>query len=429
MAQKCRICGYRFKPGDGSLCPECFTARDEELRFDIRKDSTDDLFGNKRKEELGSFLADEMRQEFHEDISMKKSLDREDTQKTKSFTAEGAHVKNETFKDAFIERKSRDTSNQGRVYANSSANNKPAQARPDSASPQVNNFLDSIDPTLRSRLYGNQQQNEDKFRYSHHTSNTDITSNQQMLYGINAGKAPSTSSNNTPLTYNFPPTNKTKYSKGSNSKAAIVVIISVVIFIMIINILEEITDNTNNNDNNETKTISSVEINNSGKSDPYYEHELSAKYGEYTLYISNYQHGEKVIDFKDKKHIGYTYPEGDYYKNDKFRELMFEFLIQSEDPNAKVPELDEILLYAYNSEDKLCYCNGYDIIKTPTKTEGEYTMLVTFLLPDSAEKYDLSISYVTSDNNEQHSMINDFTTELIDEWNGKHNDGSSDSSK
>ncbi len=29
MAYKCKSCGYRFKPSDADLCPECFTARDD----------------------------------------------------------------------------------------------------------------------------------------------------------------------------------------------------------------------------------------------------------------------------------------------------------------------------------------------------------------------------------------------------------------
>lgn len=428
MAQKCRICGYKFKAGDGSLCPECFTARDEELRFEIRKDSTDDLFGNKRKEELGSFLADEMRQEFHEDISMKKSLDREDTQRTKSFTAEGAHVKNETFKDAFIERKSRDTSNQGRVYTN----NKSSQPKQVTPSPQLTGFLDSIDPTLKNRIYGDQQtQDPSKFRYSHHTSNQDLTSNQQMLYGINAGKAPSTSSAPTTITYNFPPrTNQTKYSKGSNSKAAIVIIISVVIFIMIINILEEVSDSVGNS-NNDNETMSNAEVIADSQKDPYYEHEMTAQYGEYTMHISNYKYGDKEIDpNKSRKYQGYSYPSGEWdITHDTFREMMLEFLIQTDHPEAEVPDLDDMLLYAYNEAGELCACNGYNSILTPSKnTEGEYTLVITFLVPKKAVNYDLGITYSTTGQAEQYSRIEKFTTELIDEWNGKHNDGSSEAS-
>lgn len=31
MANKCRICGYRFKSKDEVICPECFTAREEDI--------------------------------------------------------------------------------------------------------------------------------------------------------------------------------------------------------------------------------------------------------------------------------------------------------------------------------------------------------------------------------------------------------------
>ncbi len=40
MAQKCECCGYKFKKGDGAICPECFTSREgtvscDALPFDL----------------------------------------------------------------------------------------------------------------------------------------------------------------------------------------------------------------------------------------------------------------------------------------------------------------------------------------------------------------------------------------------------------
>lgn len=62
MAYKCKSCGYRFKPSDSDLCPECFTARDDISCFDIGdgkgrhnhfKDSADG----------GDFIAQQLREE------------------------------------------------------------------------------------------------------------------------------------------------------------------------------------------------------------------------------------------------------------------------------------------------------------------------------------------------------------------------------
>ena len=31
MGNKCKICGYRFKSKDEEICPECFTAREDDI--------------------------------------------------------------------------------------------------------------------------------------------------------------------------------------------------------------------------------------------------------------------------------------------------------------------------------------------------------------------------------------------------------------
>ena len=69
MASKCRICGYKFKTGDGSICPECFTAREDELSFLGGEYKRSSIFGRDRNaEQVGDFLADELKEERHEDI-------------------------------------------------------------------------------------------------------------------------------------------------------------------------------------------------------------------------------------------------------------------------------------------------------------------------------------------------------------------------
>ena len=69
---KCRICGYRFKSDDEIICPECFTARDEDIScnsfsddlhsHDLRADNEQDgWFGQSEndtfKEEKNDFVS------------------------------------------------------------------------------------------------------------------------------------------------------------------------------------------------------------------------------------------------------------------------------------------------------------------------------------------------------------------------------------
>ena len=71
---KCRICGYRFKSDDEIICPECFTARDEDIScnslsddlhsHDLRADNEQDgWFGQSEndtfKEEKNDFVSEE----------------------------------------------------------------------------------------------------------------------------------------------------------------------------------------------------------------------------------------------------------------------------------------------------------------------------------------------------------------------------------
>lgn len=71
---KCRICGYHFKSDDEIICPECFTARDEDIScnslsddlhsHDLRADNEQDgWFGQSEndtfKEEKNDFVSEE----------------------------------------------------------------------------------------------------------------------------------------------------------------------------------------------------------------------------------------------------------------------------------------------------------------------------------------------------------------------------------
>lgn len=431
MAYKCKICGYKFKAGDGSLCPECFTAREEELSFDTSRKS-EELWSSRSKEKLGSFLADEMRQELHEDISMKKSLDREDAAKTRSFTEQGAHVKNESFKQAYQERRSRDTSNRGRVYTSPEALKPASQANRSSA---ANSFLDSIDPTLRSRITGVDTPDQSTFRYSHHTSNTDYTSNQQMQYGINGGKMPGANSygaNNSFSSFQGR-SSQQRYAKGSNSKAVGVVIICVVIFILIINAFEEIADYSEEKkqEASSSNSISAVDVSKiNPKIDLPLQQELVADYGEYKIKLTNYQYGDKKIDPKKKEANDKSYPSSEWdMSKEKFTELMFEFTITGEQ-GAELPNADTLVLYAFNKDGEVCWCNGYDCIVTASNDKnGEYIMLVTFLVPESANEFDCNIYFSSSKVKDGFASFQKFTTDMIDKQNGKKNDGSSDSAK
>lgn len=81
---KCRICGYRFKSDDEIICPECFTARDEDIScnslsddlhsHDLRADNEQDgWFGQSEndtfKEEKNDFVSEERKEEARTRIS------------------------------------------------------------------------------------------------------------------------------------------------------------------------------------------------------------------------------------------------------------------------------------------------------------------------------------------------------------------------
>lgn len=78
MNYKCRFCGYRFKDKDEQICPECFTAREEDIScgafseddhshyFSVSDLEREESFFSKNdtfKEERNEFLDDERRNE------------------------------------------------------------------------------------------------------------------------------------------------------------------------------------------------------------------------------------------------------------------------------------------------------------------------------------------------------------------------------
>ena len=451
MAEKCRICGYRFKRGDGSLCPECFTAREDELSFDGNDFKATNIFGRSKDEKkLGSFLADEMKEELHEDITIKKSLDREDTEKTRAFTAEGANVKNETFKEAFQERRSRDHSQQGRVYTSSST--PKTSGAPQKPAPEISKFLDSIDPNFRDRLYNNTNtaNNADQAnkRYSHHTSNQHLTSNQQMLYGINGGRAPGTSYDR-PNTYNYPPKGQQKYAQGSNKAAVLLIAIIAMISIMVGVISAGIDDNNREEKNAKSnKSIDSLDIELPDISMPDIpdidisipdfsfdyddpnDHVLSAEYGSGTINLLDYSDNGIVDDAltNETKRTRF-YPTQEVLESDiKYREITLSLKVDGIENSNDMPVLEEMILYSMNSGTMDCISYGYDI-KSDDLSNKQYKISISFLIPETVETFNLDIMYNTKDQPNGYSYIDKFSYKVLDAINGRGSDGSTGSTK
>lgn len=66
MGNKCKICGYRFKSKDEAICPECFTARDDDIsceRYSASEHSHSRSYGGGLHETGESFVQREMREE------------------------------------------------------------------------------------------------------------------------------------------------------------------------------------------------------------------------------------------------------------------------------------------------------------------------------------------------------------------------------
>ena len=66
MGNKCKICGYRFRSKDEAICPECFTARDDDIsceRYSASEHSHGRSYGRGLHETGESFVQKEMREE------------------------------------------------------------------------------------------------------------------------------------------------------------------------------------------------------------------------------------------------------------------------------------------------------------------------------------------------------------------------------
>jgi hypothetical protein len=66
LGNKCKICGYRFRSKDEAICPECFTARDDDIsceRYSASEHSHGRSYGGGLHETGESFVQKEMREE------------------------------------------------------------------------------------------------------------------------------------------------------------------------------------------------------------------------------------------------------------------------------------------------------------------------------------------------------------------------------
>lgn len=66
MGRKCKICGYRFKSRDEAICPECFTAREDDIsceRYSANEHSHAKSYSSGLRDTSESFVQKEMREE------------------------------------------------------------------------------------------------------------------------------------------------------------------------------------------------------------------------------------------------------------------------------------------------------------------------------------------------------------------------------
>ena len=66
MGNKCKICGYRFKDKDEAICPECFTARDDDIsceRYSASEHSHGSSYSSGLRDTGESFVQRELRLE------------------------------------------------------------------------------------------------------------------------------------------------------------------------------------------------------------------------------------------------------------------------------------------------------------------------------------------------------------------------------
>ena len=66
MGRKCKICGYRFKSRDEAICPECFTAREDDIsceRYSANEHSHAKSYSSGLRDTSESLVQKEMREE------------------------------------------------------------------------------------------------------------------------------------------------------------------------------------------------------------------------------------------------------------------------------------------------------------------------------------------------------------------------------
>ena len=299
-----------------------------------------------------------------------------------------------------------------------------------------------------SDLYNNTSNQNTDYRYSHHTSNQQQTSNQQMLYGINGGRTPganSTSNNNNTVIYNFP--KRDNYKKGSGAKAVAVMIVSIAIFSIFIGIASSMDELSNDDDTEKRGGIDSVEIvlpdismpdipnisipdiNIPDLSDDPLTYKLYTKYGnESTLYLLDYQKGDIIEDaLTDDAKNKLVYPEKSLREN--LREVTLVFYVDGIGNENDIPELESMTLISESEAGAICVSYSYDVqIDTANLLNNQYQIFAKFIIPDGISHMGLDIYYNTESEPQGYAYINKFSYKVLDAWNGRESDDTSEPS-
>lgn len=109
MRYKCKFCGYRFKDKDERICPECFTAREDDISCGQYSDDlhSHEIFGDRYrrndyvspgndtfKEEAVSFAEEERREEQHSKFSKIEQIHKAEPTQTEFIPKSGDSVYN-----------------------------------------------------------------------------------------------------------------------------------------------------------------------------------------------------------------------------------------------------------------------------------------------------------------------------------------------
>lgn len=116
MRYKCKFCGYRFKDKDERICPECFTAREDDISCGQYSDDlhSHEIFGDRYKrndyvspgndtfkEETVSFAEEERREEQHSKFSKIEQIHKAEPTQTEFIPKSGDSVYNNTNGQSF----------------------------------------------------------------------------------------------------------------------------------------------------------------------------------------------------------------------------------------------------------------------------------------------------------------------------------------